>query len=807
MLAGFSEKDAADKSKRMWIRRRLPGKTDSISTAASFLPPSNVSIANNSSGTATSSITNGTFLTTQSSPFSPTDSPGGVIPKPRATATAKQLLRRSKMKAKKKYNHIFKKATSLYKAEKGNGMSASTVSDLFLEKYKIKICPRKIQRYVKKNVTGVSPIRRGPQGNINPLVYKNLCMAFESYLRINQINARIGKNSRPKLAIQVNKAAGIVSNGNKQSAKLLDRILRDTAIDLNASKCNFAEDRRIQWTTKKNLSVWFDNWGNDLVELGFATRDASDSVVIPEEQLKNIVNFDETCLSLDGSEGNRGGRPVVVFYDPRFPQVGKGTSKSALTTTMITGSTAAGEALPPHFQFQTAAQTVERERIRRDCVAFMLGTKGKFGGDEEKVWPATYGLNEKGGMDTEEFEKYIKNSIIPLFPNARDEPGKRVLLKCDSGPGRMNIQLLAYLRLLGFILYPGVPNTTAVTQETDRNYGKFKSQFRTNLELVVEQRVENNESVSLQPWLVGLFVFGGTDPVTGCELEKSAFQEGFSREECKRAWEKVGAAPLTRKCLEDDKVLKSVGDGDDAFNQLLLSIQDANDLSTHALTEAGFGGEFLKVAMVKVNGPKIITEKHTVERQRAMSKAKTSGKMFHTCGGFHMTSDDMFKSTELEVREKEVADMKKDKDRRLQLAKIEQAGHAVLAKNKDVASLTVTELESLLNWYQAPKVKGALKADKLEQWKQILESGNEPPPFEKWTDEDDSMLHYLETKEIELGDTAYGRLLALKEREFGATLRTMSKAKRDELRMQLDAMDEGDIMNDDDVPTPQVGEV
>jgi hypothetical protein len=42
---------------------------------------------------------------------------------------------------------------------------------------------------------------------------------------------------------------------------------------------------------------------------------------------------------------------------------GRSTSKTALTATMITGSTAAGEALPPHFQFPTKAQSEETMKI------------------------------------------------------------------------------------------------------------------------------------------------------------------------------------------------------------------------------------------------------------------------------------------------------------------------------------------------------------------------------------------------------------------------------------------------------------
>jgi len=62
-----------------------------------------------------------------------------------------------------------------------------------------------------------------------------------------------------------------------------------------------------------------------------------------------------------------------------------------------------------------------------------------------RLWPVTFGANEKGGMDSEEFEKYVMNSIIPLYPHVRNQHGKHVMLKVDSGPVRMNPNLLAGL--------------------------------------------------------------------------------------------------------------------------------------------------------------------------------------------------------------------------------------------------------------------------------------------------------------------------------------------------------------------------
>ena len=49
---------------------------------------------------------------------------------------------------------------------------------------------------------------------------------------------------------------------------------------------------------------------------------------------------------------------------------------------------------------------------------------GTFGAREDQVWPTTFGINEKGGMDAIEFYNYITNSILPLYPDAANENGK-----------------------------------------------------------------------------------------------------------------------------------------------------------------------------------------------------------------------------------------------------------------------------------------------------------------------------------------------------------------------------------------------
>ena len=54
------------------------------------------------------------------------------------------------------------------------------------------------------------------------------------------------------------------------------------------------EDRRINFTTYRNINSWFINWEHDLEELEFAYRDDHEDLIIPEEQPQRILNIDES---------------------------------------------------------------------------------------------------------------------------------------------------------------------------------------------------------------------------------------------------------------------------------------------------------------------------------------------------------------------------------------------------------------------------------------------------------------------------------------------------------------------------------
>jgi hypothetical protein len=64
-------------------------------------------------------------------------------------------------------------------------------------------------------------------------------------------------------------------------------------------------------------------------------------------------------------------------------------------------------------------------------------------------------------------------------------------------------------------------------QETDQNYGLFKTQLLTNLDQIIYARLEANKCMSLQPKFVGLLLFGGVDLETKFNVEVGAFQKTF----------------------------------------------------------------------------------------------------------------------------------------------------------------------------------------------------------------------------------------------------------------------------------------
>ncbi len=163
-------------------------------------------------------------------------------------------------------------------------------------------CHTTIWHYVNTNIAGMSPLKHGVKGDVPPCAFKLLCIAFKSFVCIQHINSCQGEITYKKLASRIN---ALLWHDYQQ--KMLQCIVLATAKDLDALTMHIAKDWQVRWTMFANISSWFDNWEFDLVGLSFATMQANGKITISAEQLYFIINFDETCLSVDGSKGRRGG--------------------------------------------------------------------------------------------------------------------------------------------------------------------------------------------------------------------------------------------------------------------------------------------------------------------------------------------------------------------------------------------------------------------------------------------------------------------------------------------------------------------
>jgi hypothetical protein len=62
---------------------------------------------------------------------------------------------------------------------------------------------------------------------------------------------------------------------------------------------------------------------------------------------------------------------------------------------MITGSSALGEALPPHFQFQMSAKMDDTQKAQMEMAIYFPPIWCKFGMPERQMHKISIGLNEK----------------------------------------------------------------------------------------------------------------------------------------------------------------------------------------------------------------------------------------------------------------------------------------------------------------------------------------------------------------------------------------------------------------------------
>lgn len=698
----------------------------------------------------------------------------------KSRATSKQVQQTQAAKARSVYNNklSMKQCTVLIHRNKllpATDPHKKTIEEIVKDcnsRHNANVSATTAAQYVREGRIGESPRRRGPCPQFDTRVWTALKGAYVTYLKLEQATSK-KQSSVKALSLLVN---GCVNKAgfNKTRDDLTKKLKRETAHKFVAGKVNVLEQRRQLWTTAYNLEAWYKTWSETLIELGFARKkydhevDVEGDLYFYPRMTNRIGNIDETDGSLDDTHGQRGGRPPMVFYAPDIAGGGTAVNKSGYSATVICGSTASGDPFPPHFQLKTLAQTDSGQRLSVDWFTHTKNVFGTFGYSERRAFPCTFGMNERAGMNAVELEKYLKNSILPLYPDIQDYPDKRVVLKVDSGPGRLNVQMLADLRLLGLYIIPGVPNTTHRTQETDQNYGLYKSCVRDNLRTLSQARFDLLPRKTLQITDLPLIVFGGECPSTKLQL-RDAFSEAFSIERNLSCWRKCGAVPLTMAPLFAGDIRQEVPVGaaagvaaaaapsqeDEAIEQL-KNLQELNIFYCDILNVNGFDGTVLRKDAPTRSTFVAVTEPISDARVQAIKKSKTSGQMFFATGGRHTNSDEFFKARTLADRETRTKVLEARKKLLVAALELEVKVTDLLGMKgnpteENASTFKVAELKTLLKWKKAKPISSK-KADLITAFRMS------PPPLdaEKWTAEEEMELVAMQSAHVNMVDTALG---------------------------------------------------
>ena len=195
------------------------------------------------------------------------------------------------------------------------------------------------------------------------------------------------------------------------------------------------------------------------------------------------MNFDEMGFSYDGCKNGMRGRKAMYHNNKHLPQPGQASNKSAQKNSIIAGMTYAFEVIPPGIILQSSAAA---PHIRTQLLRYMKHVRGQFGHpsvedpNDVKTFPVFISWSKDSSVTDAIFIEYILHIKTFCYPDAKDEPGYRVLMKADSGPGRMNKEFLAIARSHGFYFLSGLPNETELGQEMDQVFAEFKAILEEN---------------------------------------------------------------------------------------------------------------------------------------------------------------------------------------------------------------------------------------------------------------------------------------------------------------------------------------
>ena len=357
-----------------------------------------------------------------------------------------------------------------------------------------------------------------------------------------------------------------------------------------------------------------------------------------------FLNCDETHHTLS-TASNKGGSRSFRRINPSFPRSGERTVESARHFTGLYTVNLAGEALPPLYIFDSKCQNDENFSVDLRACDGLPEVTGKYGYNKLTSIGSYVAVRKKGGTDAPLWNEFNETVLQPLYPRM-SKTVKRcpitqkmlegpLVTKTDAGPGRLakSVQSLqfrerAYQR--GQLIFLGLPNSSAATQEMDQGFSKYQNECKVSTVRVAGIKIKNrlqarkktkgridgvpldgeegspddvNEeesaqavhktsvcNVSFTPQDLPRIVNG----YPGDPIDLRPFDKTFTKEIIKSWWAKVGFLPMNRNSLHDPKVRweKGGGGAPKEAEVRIARLESAYQKYVHAVSAIRMNGAF-----------------------------------------------------------------------------------------------------------------------------------------------------------------------------------------------------------------------
>ena len=384
---------------------------------------------------------------------------------------------------------------------------------------KMKLTGRSLKHALQQGRCGKPPGVHGPQR----VIPHALVQAVADFATLKQA---AGDEQQPRQLARVAKATisgtayeAFMSSPN-QVGYFLKRVREVSGISVALREA--VDDRRWQYLTSSNLTIWFGGYVDNLVDHKFLPAWCRgmgyDPHAAPIEIAENIkarmLNGDESHQKLS-NEGDKRGPRATVYVSSQLGRAGKRTFTYQKHATVLHLVNYKGEVSAPHIMLATDAAAAKKGkagegakessiRVNPEWTFGVPRVNGYWGHTTLQTFEPSFVLNEKGGMEGGGFEQFMDHQIYPKYPNMAPEwefdadggvVKGPVFAQFDAGPDRysdisLRSRIDAFER--GPILFPGLPNGTAANQVCDDLFGVYKTSSSAVLDEIVTERIKAN---------------------------------------------------------------------------------------------------------------------------------------------------------------------------------------------------------------------------------------------------------------------------------------------------------------------------